>query len=165
MSLTKYRLQPVLDSKEKKKKDAEKALAKTRAELERQKNILQEREEEVVKAVQRKDDYSADLMKKMERGLESGKITDGKMYLEVLKRNIEAARKRVEDQKKVVQQWEQKVEAALVKVMEATKEMKVIEKHKENWVEAEKKVIEIKEEKEQEEVAQNLYEQARKRRL
>ncbi len=164
MSLAKYRLQPVLDSKEKKKKDAEKALAETRTELERQKKILQEREEEVVKAIKRKDDYSADLMKKMDSGLESGKITDGKAYLEVLKRSIEIARKKADDQKKVVQQWEEKVEAALVKVMEATKEMKVIEKHKGNWVEAAKKEIEIKEEKEQDEVAQNIYEQSRRRR-
>lgn len=164
MKLAKYRLQPVLDSKERKKKDAEKALAETRTELERQKNILRDREEEVVKTIKKKDDYSADLMKKMEGGLESGKITDGKMYLEVLKRNVETARKKVEDQKKAVQQWEQKVEAALVKVMEATKEMKVIEKHKENWVEAEKKEIEIREEKEQDEIGQNLYQQSGKRR-
>ena len=164
MNLPRYRLQPVLDSKEKKKKDAEKALAETRAELERQKNILRDREEDVLKAIKRKDDYSTDLMRKMDGGMESGKITDGKSYLEVLKRSIEIARKKADDQKKVVHQWEQKVEAALLKVMETTKEMKVIEKHKENWTETEKREIEMKEEKEQDEVAQNLYEQSRKRR-
>ncbi len=164
MSLPKYRLQPVLDSKEKRKNEAEKALSDTRAELERQRNLLRAREEEVTRAIKKKDDTSADLMKKMNRGMESGKITEGRAFIDVLKRNIEIARKKADDQKKVVQQWEQKVEAALMKVTEATKEMKVIEKHKENWTEAEKKEIEIKEEKEQEEVAQNMYEQSRRRR-
>jgi len=164
MSLPKYRLQPVLDSKEKRKNEAEKALAETRAELERQRNLLRTREEEVTRAIKKKDDTSADLMKKMDRGMESEKITEGRAFIDVLKRNIEIARKKADNQKKVVHQWEQKVEAALMKVTEATKEMKVIEKHKENWTEAEKKEIEIKEEKEQEEVAQNMYEQSRKRR-
>ncbi len=39
MSAQKYRLQPVLDKREKKKKDAEKILADARAEVERQKQI------------------------------------------------------------------------------------------------------------------------------
>lgn len=160
----KYRLQPVLDKREKKKKDAEKALADARASLEKQNAILKQREEDVVKAVEKKDQYSKDFMTKMQAGMETGKISAGKAYLEVLKQNIVMAQKKVEDQKKVVQGCEQKLQAAVTQLTEATKEMKVIEKHKENWQDGLKREIQEKEDREQEEVAQTLYEQHRKQR-
>lgn len=159
----KYRLQPVLDKREKKKKDAEKILAAARAEVERQKQVLKQREEDVEKAIQKKDKYTADFMTKMQAGMDSGKITASKAFIEVLKQNIVTAQKKVEEQKKVVETAEQKVQIAVAGVAEATKEMKVIEKHKENWQDAVRKEIEEKEDKEQEEVAQGLYEQHRKR--
>jgi flagellar export protein FliJ len=164
MSPAKYRLQPVFDKKEKLKKDAEKALADTRAGLVKQEEILQQKEEAVKQAIKKKEDYSADLTAKMDKGMEMSKITAAKAYLEVLKQNIETAKKKVEEQKAVVREWEKKVEVALEKVTEATKEMKVIEKHKENWVAAVKKEEEEKEDKENEEVAQNLYEMNRRQR-
>ncbi len=164
MSLPKYRLQPVLDKKERSKKDAEKALADTRAGLAKQEEILRQREQDVQKAIQKKELYASDLAAKMDNGMEMNKITAAKAYLEVLKQNIETAKRKVSEQKKVVNEWELKVEAALQKVTEATKEMKVIEKHKENWAAAVKKEIEEKEDKENEEVAQNLYEMNRRQR-
>jgi len=164
MSPAKYRLQPVFDKKEKIKKDTEKALADTRAGLVKQQEILQQKEEAVKQAIKKKDDYSADLTSKMDKGMEMSKITAAKAYLEVLKQNIETAKKRVEEQKAVVREWEKKVEVALQNVTEATKELKVIEKHKENWVASVKKEEEEKEDKENEEVAQNLYEMNRRQR-
>lgn len=165
MSAQKYRLQPVLDKKEKLKKDAEKALADTRAGLAKQQDILKQKEEDVQKAIRKRDEYTEKLVAKMDKGMEMRDITAAKAYQEVLKNNVVTAEKKVEDQKKVVAEWEQKVEAAVARVTEATKEMKVIEKHKENWQTAVKKEIEEKEEKEQEEVAQNLYQMNRKQRL
>lgn len=164
MSVPKYRLQPVLDSKEKKKQDAEKLLADARSELARQQDILKQREQDVARAMEKKEMFSSDFMKKMEGGMDTSKIAQGKAYLEVLKQNIVTAKKRVEEQAKVVQGCEQKVQNAVLKLTEATKEMKVIEKHKENWAEAVKKDVEFKEEKEQEEIAQNLYEQFRRKK-
>jgi flagellar export protein FliJ len=163
LSSQKYRLQPVLDKREKKKKDAEKILADARAEVERQKQILKQREEDIEKAVQKKDKYTADLRTKMDAGMETGKITAGKAFIEVLKQNIVTAQEKAEEQRKVVESAEQKVQAAVAGVAEATKEMKVIEKHKENWQDVVRKEIEEKEDKEQEEVAQSMYEQHRKR--
>lgn len=162
MSAQKYRLQPVLDKREKKKKDAEKILADARAEVERQKQILKQREEDIEKAIQKKDKYTADLRTKMDAGMETGKITAGKAYIEVLKQNIVTAQKKAEEQKKVVESAEQKVQVAVAGVAEATKEMKVIEKHKENWQDAERKEAEEKEDKEQEEVAQSMYQQRKR---
>src|SRR3972149_163721 len=130
MSLPKYRLQPVLDSKEKKKKDAEQALAEARKELTKQQQILQERENDVLNAVETKQQFTTQFMEKMDQGMELPKITQGKAYIEVLKQNIVTAKKKVEDQKKVVVLSEKKVEAAIGKLTETTKEMKVIEKHK-----------------------------------
>ncbi|HET6266714.1 MAG TPA: hypothetical protein VFG11_03280 [Acidobacteriota bacterium] len=164
MPLPKYRLQPVLDKREKKKKDAEKALADARAEVAKQQEILRKREEDVVKAIHKKDQYSADFMTKMQAGMETLKITTGKAYLEVLKQAIVTAKNKVEEQKKIVAEKEKKEKDAMSAVTEATKEMKVIEKHKENWADQLVKEQEYKEEKEQEEVAQNLYEQSRRQR-
>ena len=163
MSLPKYRLQPVLDSKEKKKKDAEQALAEARKELAKQQQLLQERENDVLKAVETKQEFTAQFMEKMDQGMDLPKITQGKAYIEVLKQKIVTAKKKVEDQKKVVALSEKKVETAIGKLTETTKEMKVIEKHKENWIDTEKRELEAKEEKEQEEVAQNIYQQSRRR--
>lgn len=163
MSAQKYRLQPVLDKREKKKKDAEKILADARAEVERQKQILKQREEDIEKAIQKKDKYTVDLRTKMDAGMETGKITAGKAYIEVLKQNVVTAQKKAEEQKKVVESAEKKVQAAVAGVAEATKEMKVIEKHKENWQDTERREAEEKEDKEQEEVAQSMYQQHRKR--
>lgn len=164
MPLPKYRLQPVLDKREKKKKDAEKALADARAELAKQQEVLRQREEDVVKATQKKEQYSADLMTKMQAGMETGKITSGKAYLEVLKQAIVTAKKKVEDQKKVVAEKEKKEKDAMLAVTDATKEMKVIEKHRENWADQLHKEEEYKEDQEQEEVAQNIYEQSRRQK-
>jgi hypothetical protein len=164
MSLPRYRLQPVLDSKEKRKKEAEKNLGEVRKELARQEQILQEKEAAVVQATQKKDQYTADFQTKLSTGMETGKITAAKAYIEVLKKNIELAKKKVEEQKKVIEEWKKKEHEALLRVTETTKEMKVIEKHKENWAESVKKEIEFKEDQEQEEVAQNLYEQFRRQK-
>ena len=163
MSVQKYRLQPVFDMKEKKKKDAEKALAETRKELLKQQKLLSDREQEWRNAIEKRQTYTAEFLAKMEKGMEQVRISQGKAYIEVLKQNIELAKKKVEEQKKVVHQWEKKVEAAVAKVMETTKDWKVIEKHKENWLETAKRESEMKEDKEQEEVAQSLYEQVRRR--
>jgi YscO-like protein len=164
MTLPRYRLQPVLDSKEKRKKETEKHLAEVRKEVARQEKILQEKEAAVVQAVQKKDQYVADFQTKLNAGMETGKITAAKAYIELLKKNIELAKKKVEEQKKVIEEWKNKEQEALHQVTEATKEMKVIEKHKENWSDSVKKEIEFNEEKEQEEVAQNLYEQFRRQK-
>lgn len=158
MSLKKYRLQPVLDKRQKIKEDAEKALGVAQKKLEEEKK----KEEECVLVIQqikqRKEDSKAEMNRKMmEAAIEIEKVRTHKDYLKSLDYEIKKAEEKLEDQKKRVKAAEQVVAQKREDLLEATKEFQAIEKHKENWATALKKQMEEAEQNEAEEIGQVLY--------
>jgi flagellar export protein FliJ len=158
MTLPKYRLQPVLDKRQKIKEDAEKALGAAQKELDAEKKKEQECAEAVENAKRAKEEFKAEMNRKMlTENLEINKITMLKNYVKSLEYLIEQAKEKLEQQKVRVKQAEKVVDQKRGELLEATKEFQAIEKHKEKWAEAIKKEMEEAEQKEQEEIGNVLY--------
>jgi conjugal transfer/entry exclusion protein len=163
LSLPKYRLQPVLDKRQKIKEDAEKALGVAQKKVDEEKKKEEECIQGVNLAKQRKEDAKAEMNRKMlEENLEVGKIRQHKDYLKSLDYEIKKAEERLEEQKNRVKAAEQIVIQKRNDLVEATKEYQAIEKHKENWAAALKKAMDEAEQKEAEEVGNVLFLQRKK---
>ena len=158
MTVPKYRLQPVLDKRQKIKEAAEKALGAAQKELDAEKKKEQECADAVENAKRAKEEFKVEMNRKMlNENLEINKITMLKNYVKSLEYAIEQAKEKLEQQKVRVKQAEKVVEQKRGELLEATKEFQAIEKHKEKWAEAIKKEMEEAEQKEQEEIGNVLY--------
>lgn len=156
--MAKYRLQIVLDKRQKIKEDAEKNLGDAQNAVLEQQKIEEERVRDVEKAKKRKDDERAELNRKtMEGQLSIEKIKMGKEFLKTLDFEIKKAQEKLEQQRVKVQEAKDFVEKRRAELVEATKEFQAIEKHKEKWLEQSKKEMEAKEQEEQEEIGNVLF--------
>jgi hypothetical protein len=154
----KYRLQIVLDKRQKVKEDAEKNLADSQKALQKEKDIEQERIQDIEKAKKRKEDEKVEMNRKIMEGLwDVDKIKNGKLFLKSLDFEIKKAEDRLEEQRQKVKEAEAFVEQRRAELVEATKDYQAIEKHKENWQQQVKKEIEYKEQEEQEEIGNVLF--------
>lgn len=158
MSMPKYRLQPVLDKRQKIKEEAEKALGTAQKALDAEKK----KEEECIQAVEQakrtKEEFKVEMNQKMlKENLEVSKITMLKNYLKSLDYAIVQAQEKLQEQKLRVQKAENVVEEKRAELIEATTEFQAIEKHKQKWIEGIKKEMEEAEQKEQEEIGNVLY--------
>jgi type III secretion system (T3SS) protein YscO len=156
--MAKYRLQIVLDKRQKIKEDAEKNLAEAQQAVIAEQKKEQECVDEVEKAKQRKEDEKKELNKKTMEGLLSiEKIKMGKEFLKTLDFEIKKAQDKLEQQRLKVQEAKDFVEKRRAELVEATKEFQAIEKHKQKWHEQLKKEMEAKEQEEQEEIGNVLF--------
>ena len=154
----KYRLQIVLEKRQKAKEDAEKALGDARKALEAEK----EKEAQCVQAVeaakQRKENAKLELNQKMLEGqLSIEKIRMGKDHLKSLDFEIKKAEQKLDEQRAKVKQAELFLEQRRSELIEKTKDFQAIEKHKEKWAENLKKEMESAEQNEQEEIGNVLF--------
>lgn len=158
----KYRLEIVLDFREKKKQEAARFVALRRQELleeeqelSRRKGILNDCRRQIFEAKKK-------MMTEFDEGTSAGKIVSHRNYLQDLKEREENLKIAVEEQKINVQKAEQAVEVALEKLTEAYKELKVIEKHKEKWLEDNKKDEHKREQKLNDEIGAILHQRSEK---
>jgi hypothetical protein len=154
----KYRLQIVLEKRQKAKEDAEKALGDARKALEAEK----EKEAECVRAVeaakQRKEVAKLELNQKMLEGkLSIEKIRMGKDHLKSLDFEIKKAEEKLAEQRDNVKKAELFLEQRRSELIEKTKDFQAIEKHKEKWAENLKKEMDYAEQNEQEEIGNVLF--------
>lgn len=158
MAAPKYRLQIVLDKRQKIKEDAEKALGEAQQAVIAEQKKEEECAQEVQKAKQRKEDEKKELNRKtMEGTLSVEKIRMGKEFLKSLDFEIKKAEERLEQQRVRVQEAKDFVEKRRMELVDATKDFQAIEKHKEKFLEQVKKDAEFKEQEEQEEIGNVLF--------
>jgi flagellar export protein FliJ len=153
-----YRLQALLDVRERKKEEAEKvlgaAVAAHKAELDKQRQM----EEELARMVARRELKTREYSDKAMRGEMSAQdVVDANTYIERLKEQEEAQKNAIEAQKAVVAQKDEEVDAARGALVKATQEVKALEKHKEKLVDDWKKEQQAKEEEVMDELAQQIY--------
>jgi flagellar export protein FliJ len=148
LSLPKYRLQPVLDKRQKIKEDAEKALGAAQKKLDEEKKKEEECIQLVNQAKQRKEEAKAEMSRKM---------LEEKLDVE-----IKNAEEKLDEQRTRVKAAEQVVVQRRNELVEATKEYQAIEKHKEKWATSIKKEMEEAEQKEAEEIGNVLFLQRKK---
>jgi flagellar export protein FliJ len=158
MSGPKYRLQLILDKRQKEKEDAEKALGEAQKALEEERKIEKQKELEVEQAKQRKEDSKKELNQKMLEGLlDINKIRQGKDFIKSLDIEIEKAKERLVQQQQKVKLAENFLEQKRAELIEATTQFQAMEKHKEKWLEKIKKEAELAEQNEQEEIGNVLF--------
>jgi len=154
----KYRLQVLLDLRERAEQEKKDQLANT-------KKILfgeQQKAEELRKQHQEmKDNREAkkeENVQKMQNGeLGVNEYLNAERYIERLDQEIEDFKGVIKEQDKKVIFAEQEVEWAQEELIKATQEYKALQKHKEKWEAAYKKERKAKEEMQQEEISMTLH--------
>jgi flagellar export protein FliJ len=153
-----YRLQALLDMRERKKEEAEKnlglALGALKAEQDKQKKMEEELERMMEKREQKKREYAE---KAMRGQMAAADVVGANVYLERLKEQEEAQKNAIEGQKAVVAQKQQEVDQAREALTKAMQDLKSLEKHKEKFTDAWKKEVAAKEEEALDELAQQIF--------
>lgn len=144
-----YRLQPLLQIKDRAKKRAESALARAIAKLAEEQRKLKKLEEEKQKIIEKRKATRREMHEKMITG--HARVSDSRVRGNYLRRLEEEQKKKeeeIEAQKKVISNCELQVKRARRDYIDAVKELRVMEKHKELW--KKKLALEISREEEKE---------------
>ncbi len=162
MPQKKYRLEVVLDVRDKKRNEAAQFVALCRQklageelELERRKNVLAECRLKILGAKKK-------MTEEFDNGTMAGSIVAHRNFVETLKENEQILQENVEQQKVNIKIAEQNLEDAVDKLAEAAKELKVIETHKDNWKQTQKRKFEKKEQKLSNEIGAILHQRSEK---
>lgn len=154
-----YRLQALLEIRERAKEEAEnafsdavKAAEKQKAELKRMEQELEKRKAERKQKVQ---EYLQQIMAKGNTGPNA--FTSMNRYEERLKDEEAQLALEIEQQKEAVKVAEKLVEQRRREMAEAAKELKAIEKNKETWQKQVRAERQAKEELNQEEIGNTLF--------
>lgn len=157
-ALPPYRLQTLLEMRERKKEAAEQALSEAMRALQREQDKQKEMETElermVAKREQRRREY---LEKAMTGALSAGDAINANKYIDRLKELEAMQQDAIEGQKAVVRQRQDDVEGARQALVTATQELKALEKHREKWLAKIKKEIMAKQEDVMDELAQTIF--------
>ncbi|MGQ9898415.1 MAG: flagellar export protein FliJ [Acidobacteriota bacterium] len=133
MKKNRYRLQPVLEVREQVKKDAAQRLATARQALADAEAELARRLSAVEDCRRRQAAADTKLAAALQAGSAAHTLLAHRMFLADLREEEKHLRAAVEQQRAAVRQAEAAVEEALQGLIEASKEVQAIEKHKENW--------------------------------
>ena len=159
---TKYRLIPLLIVKEKQKKRAEIELGKAIKRLTEEKEKLKKFEKEKEEIAQKKKEAR---LKMSQQVLENeSRIYDSSLhlnYLEKLQEDLEAKQKEIEHQKETIQEAEKEVKQARRNYIDASRDLKTMEKHREFWEKKQMKELNREEQKQMNELG-NVIHQLRK---
>ena len=157
MSKSKYRLQPVLEVRERAKQEAAKVVALRRAQLDAAGQELERREGELALCRGRQQDAHAKMLEEAQGGAEARSIVAHRTHLADLRRQEGELLAAIEEQRAVVARAERELEDALARLAEASKDARVIEKHRENWREGERRTEQRREQKIGDEIAALLH--------
>lgn len=157
----KYKLQRLLEMRERTRDEAALYLADCRRELKAAENELNNRRKAVENCRRAQAEMQKALMEKSQSGMKSSEMVTYRQRLSDLRENEKMLLAAVEEQKTVVNRAEQKVDKALSSLNEAAKEVKVIEKHRENWRDERKIETERREQKLNDEIGAILHERQR----
>jgi flagellar export protein FliJ len=154
-----YRLQTLIEMRERAKEEAEQAFSNSVKALAKEKEELQRLEQELVtRKAMRKQKVQEYLQQVMAKGVTGiGGFNQMNRYEERLKDEEAQLALEVERQKDAVITAEKLVEQRRREMAEAAKELKAIEKHKENWKKQLKEERDKREEMNQEEIGNTLF--------
>lgn len=160
-----YRLQALLEIRERAKKEAEEAFAEAMQMLAEEQARLRQEEENLERMIadrhRRREDYA--------RKLASGemKVTDQSnayRFIERLKEKEVEQQTVIDAQKEQVREAEKEVKRAQDALVLATQELKALEKHKEKWLEEVRRERMLREENTMDEIGQAIFQQQLKDR-
>lgn len=155
----KYRLQPLLDQKKRLRRAAEIKLAKAISQLEREKKNLEKKKEEKKKIIEKRKNCRLELHQKMAAG--DAHVRDGSMrinYLKKLEEDQKKKEKEIEEQKELIEQCKDQVKRARRHYIDAVKDLRVMEKHKDLWKKRVDLELSKQEERKMDELGNIIYE-------
>jgi len=158
----KYRLQPLLEVKERHKRQTEIALSKAFKELKEEEEKLKKLEREKQEIVEKRLQTRREMAEMVRMG--ESQVSDSHTRLNYLKKLQEDEEKKdqeIEDQKLAIKRAEEKLAQAKRDYIDACKEVKIMEKHKELWAKKVKQKLEYQEAKQMNELG-NVIHQIRK---
>ncbi len=158
MAVKKYRLEPVLGAREQAKREAERLLAARMAQLSEAEEELTRRGREVESCRARQAAARAEMLETMSGGAAAARALAHRTHLSDLRAREEDLRAAVEEQRGVVARCETELERARAALVEAAREVRVIEKHRENWRERERRETVRREQKINDEIGAILHE-------
>ena len=157
-----YRLQAVLQLREHEEEAAKRAFADALNHLRQQEQVLQNLEQELERMVEdrkrRRDAYT----KKLASG--ELKVTDqsnASRYIDRLREHEQEQQGLIDGQQENVRNAERGRQRAQENLMEATRNVKTLLKHKEKWQEARKRTRQLKEDDMLDEIAQTVFRKQR----
>jgi len=145
----KYRLAPLLIVKERHKKQMEIELGRAIKNLNEQKERLKKLQEEKEQIIQRKKNARLEMSRHVTAG--ETRIFDSSIhlnFLEKLQDDLVAKEKEIERQHEIIKEAEERVKKAKRDYIDASKDLKMMEKHKELWHKKLMKELNYKEQKE-----------------
>lgn len=161
---TAYPLRQVIQVKEKRVEDAEAIVREKIAALEKEQNILKQKEAERDKAKKHYDDKLKQMREELDQGTTSTKIQQMKAYLKVVKERVAAEEKKVKDQKVQVETAEKNLKAARDDLQAKRQEVDKLKTHRSDWIKEMRKEQEIVEGREQDELGSIIFTTHRSRR-
>jgi flagellar export protein FliJ len=147
MARQKYRLQPVLDVRGKAKQAAATLLANKREQLVLAETELTRRKQTLAACLRRQTIAQGRMLEEFQRGVDANTMVAHRTHLADLRRNAEELATRVEDQRRAVTSAEAEVDRAVTALIEASREVQVIEKHRENWQQHSRREEQLREQK------------------
>jgi flagellar export protein FliJ len=157
MPKNKYKLQPVLDVRERAKQEAAQGVATRRAQLAEAEAELLRREQAVMDCQTRQTLAQAEMLREIESGTEARQVVAHRTHLADLREAERDLKNHVEQQKAVVTRAESNLEAALAALIESSRELQVIEKHRASWSEQTRRVEQRREQKVSDEIGSIIY--------
>ena len=158
MALKKYRLQTVLGTREQAKREAERLLVARTGQLAEAEEELARRLREVEACRGRQAAARAEMLEAMSGGAAAARALAHRTHLADLRAQEETLRAAADEQRGAVARCEAEVERARAALVEAAREVRVIEKHKENWRERERRESVRREQKLNDEIGAILHE-------
>jgi flagellar export protein FliJ len=135
MPKNKYKLQPVLDVRDRAKQEASRVVAARRAKVAEAEAELARREQSLADCHAQQETAQAKMMQEIGSGAEAHQVVTHRTHLADLRRVEEELKQQIEQQKQVVARADSELETSLAALIEASKELRVIEKHREGWSE------------------------------
>lgn len=133
MTSGKYKLQAILDLRERAKQERMLIVAARRAALAEAEKELARREQNLADCKSQQADAQGKMLEEAGGGAEARRIVAHRTHLADLRLSEQQLMIEVEQQKLSVSRAEKEVEKALAALVEASKELRVIEKHREGW--------------------------------
>ena len=162
--MAKYRLQALLEIRERAEEEAKDAFARATQALRDEEQALKDLEDELQRMIddrlRRREEYA--------RKLASGemKITDqtaAYRFIDRMKDAEQEQRGKIDGQRENVREAEKHLRRAQEALVQATQDLKALEKHKEKWAEELKKQRQMREEETLDEIAQVIFQQQQRK--
>ena len=144
----KYRLQPLLDVRIRNKRNSEIALSKAFRALKEEEEKLKKLEVEKQEIIDKRETARKEMSEMLRMG--ESVVSDSHGHLNFIKRLVEDEAKKdeeIEDQKFAIEKAQERVAQAKRDYIDACKEVKIMEKHKELWQKKQKQKLEYEEAK------------------